>query len=69
MRIPIRFLRILIVAFGLLVAVRHYSAELAPPAPPTREELGTWLTAHVTQPRFSGALWGLKIVSLETGAT
>ncbi len=27
------------------------------------------LTAQVTQPQFDGALWGVKVVSLDTGAT
>lgn len=27
------------------------------------------ITAHLAQPRFSGALWGVKIVSLDTGKT
>ena len=27
------------------------------------------LLAHVSQPRFAGALWGVKVVSLDTGAT
>ncbi len=32
-------------------------------------ELRTQLDAHVNQPRFSGALWGVKIASLATGKT
>ena len=32
-------------------------------------ELRTQLDMHLNQPRFSGALWGVKIVSLDTGKT
>jgi D-alanyl-D-alanine carboxypeptidase/D-alanyl-D-alanine-endopeptidase (penicillin-binding protein 4) len=35
----------------------------------TVEELRTRLDEHVTQPRFSGGLWGVKIVSLDSGRT
>ena len=34
---------------------------------PSVETLRTQIKSYVTQPRFSGALWGVKIVSLETG--
>ncbi|MDR3457587.1 MAG: D-alanyl-D-alanine carboxypeptidase/D-alanyl-D-alanine-endopeptidase [Verrucomicrobiae bacterium] len=33
----------------------------------TLDELRAQLTAHVESPRFSGALWGVKIASLDTG--
>lgn len=33
---------------------------------PSVEALRTQIETYVTQPRFSGALWGVKIVSLET---
>jgi hypothetical protein len=32
-------------------------------------EIQAQLTAHVEQPRFSGALWGVKVVSLASGKT
>lgn len=32
-------------------------------------ELRSQLDAHVNQPRFSGALWGVKVASLTTGKT
>ncbi len=41
----------------------------APAAPRTFDELHARLAAHVEAPRFSGALWGVKIVSLDTGRT
>lgn len=43
----------------------------APPPPPsgfrTLAELQARLAAHVGQPRFAPALWGVKVVSLESG--
>ncbi len=35
----------------------------------TLDELRAQLTAHVEQPRFSGALWGVKVISLDSGKT
>ncbi|MEY4918468.1 MAG: D-alanyl-D-alanine carboxypeptidase/D-alanyl-D-alanine-endopeptidase, partial [Verrucomicrobiota bacterium] len=35
----------------------------------TLSQIQAQLTAHVEQPRFSGALWGVKIVSLDSGKT
>src|SRR5512138_926929 len=32
-------------------------------------EFQHWLTDHLNQPRFNRALWGVKIVSLDTGGT
>ena len=43
------------------------TAELKPPA--TLAELRQRLTDHLAQPRFAAALWGVKIVALESGAT
>jgi len=37
------------------------------PTAHTLSELRAQLTAHVEQPRFNGALWGVKVVSLDTG--
>jgi D-alanyl-D-alanine carboxypeptidase/D-alanyl-D-alanine-endopeptidase (penicillin-binding protein 4) len=42
---------------------------VAVPGPRTVEELQARLEAHVTQARFNGALWGMKIVSLDSGKT
>jgi len=36
---------------------------------PTLARLQGKIAAHLAQPRFSGALWGVKIVSLDTGKT
>ncbi len=50
------------------------SLRAAPTPPPTVaanpiETLQAQLDAYVSQPRFSGALWSVKVVSLETGRT
>src|SRR6476619_6166898 len=37
--------------------------------PETIESLRSRIAAHIAQPRFAAALWGVKIVSLETGKT
>ncbi len=49
---------------------RLLGAEANVPAAPafrTLDELQARLAAHVGQPRFAPALWGVKVVSLETG--
>ncbi len=38
-------------------------------APATVDELRERLTAHVAQPRQGGALWGVKVMSLDAGQT
>ena len=35
----------------------------------TVAELAAQIEAHISQPRFNGALWGIKIVSLDSGKT
>lgn len=46
------------------------SAPLAPMSPvASLAELQAKIEAHVTQPKFAGAAWGVKIVSLDTGRT
>src|ERR1039457_6088447 len=64
-------LRCTAIAFALL-ATRWLGA--APTVePPARagpvDELRAQLEAHVGAPQFGGALWGVKIVSLDTGRT
>jgi D-alanyl-D-alanine carboxypeptidase/D-alanyl-D-alanine-endopeptidase (penicillin-binding protein 4) len=40
------------------------------PAPPaTLAELQQRIQQHISQPKFDGALWGVKIVSLDSGKT
>ena len=58
----------------VLVALGVARSEAQPkpaalPAVQTVGELRARLEAHVTQPRFSGGLWGVKIVSLDSGRT
>src|SRR5215469_3185415 len=36
---------------------------------PTLGELQQKMSAFVSQPRFDGALWGIKVISLDTGQT
>ncbi len=39
------------------------------PALNTREQLQAQLESYITQPRFDGAIWGVKVTSLDTGKT
>lgn len=52
---------------AVVVAVRAAPAPAAPGVASVAE-LRAQLEAHLSDPRFSGALWGVKIASLETGA-
>jgi D-alanyl-D-alanine carboxypeptidase/D-alanyl-D-alanine-endopeptidase (penicillin-binding protein 4) len=47
------------------------SAPVVAPLPPVASlaELQSRLEAHVSDPRFAAAAWGVKIVSLDTGRT
>ncbi len=49
--------------------VAGYPPPVVPAAASSLTELRGQLAAHVGQPRFSGALWGVKVASLETGKT
>ena len=54
----------------LLAAILASSAQAQTSAPPaTLEQLQQRLADHVSQPRFAAALWGVKIVSLDSGKT
>lgn len=44
-------------------------AQSAPRPAATLADLRAQLEAHVNSPRFNGALWGVKIISLDTGRT
>jgi D-alanyl-D-alanine carboxypeptidase/D-alanyl-D-alanine-endopeptidase (penicillin-binding protein 4) len=52
----------------LLIAPRCPARE-PPAAPAQRATLADRLDGHLAQPRFAGATWGIKIVSLDTGKT
>ena len=60
-------------ALGLLILTIRLLTSAAtaqqPVSPATVDELQKVLTDHVSQPRFSAALWGIKVVSLDTGQT
>ena len=55
----------------LLVAGRAWAAEEGAPTVPvtTLTELQAALEAQVSQPKFLGALWSVKVVSLDSGRT
>src|SRR6266704_2445249 len=52
---------------GVGVACAGFGQEAKPVA--TLTELQKRLSEHVSQPRFGAALWGMKVVSLDTGKT
>ncbi len=53
----------------LLVSVARAAEAPRPSAPASLDELRAQLEAQVTQPRFAPALWGVKVVSLDTDRT
>ncbi|HPC59704.1 MAG TPA: D-alanyl-D-alanine carboxypeptidase/D-alanyl-D-alanine-endopeptidase [Verrucomicrobiota bacterium] len=55
---------------GLLLLSLHLgqAAQSAPP-PATVAALAQAISNHISQPKFAAASWGVKIVSLESGAT
>ena len=52
-----------------LLSLASTSATAETNAATTLPELTRQLEAHVSQPRFNGALWGVKIISLDSGKT
>src|SRR3954468_5998913 len=59
-------------ACALTLIAASPSASAPAPLPPAANsvaELRMQIEAHLSQPRFSGALWGVKINSLATGHT
>jgi serine-type D-Ala-D-Ala carboxypeptidase/endopeptidase (penicillin-binding protein 4) len=68
MRSHINYLQAVGCAFLLSTAVTRFVCAAEPAvAPASVGELRARLEAHVAQTRFSGALWGVKVASLETG--
>jgi D-alanyl-D-alanine carboxypeptidase/D-alanyl-D-alanine-endopeptidase (penicillin-binding protein 4) len=59
--------KLLCLLFAAQLASSILAQELKPPA--TLAELRQRLAAHVGQPKYEAALWGVKIVSLDTGVT
>jgi len=58
------------VALGLLGIFLAFDAPAEPQTPATTlEELQKRLAEHISQAKFSAAIWGLKIVSLDSGKT
>src|SRR5882672_8266751 len=58
------------VTLGLLGIFLALNAPAEPQTPATTlEELQQRLAEHVSQAKFSAAIWGLKIVSLDSGKT
>src|SRR5437879_363212 len=55
----------------LIVEAQKVSApvSVAVPAPTTVTELQQRLAAHLAEPRFAAATWGVKVVSLDSGKT
>jgi serine-type D-Ala-D-Ala carboxypeptidase/endopeptidase (penicillin-binding protein 4) len=58
----------LLVAIVFTVCTLRTPAQL-PPVPTTVAELQQWLSNHIAQPRFAAAMWGVKVVSLDSGKT
>jgi D-alanyl-D-alanine carboxypeptidase/D-alanyl-D-alanine-endopeptidase (penicillin-binding protein 4) len=54
---------------GWLLLLALSAPAQAPPAATTLAELRQQLAAHVAQSRFDAAMWGVKIVSRDTGKT
>jgi len=54
---------------GLLLATLHAQSPNAGSSIATLAQLQTRLSEHLGQPRFAAALWGVKIVSLDSGKT
>src|SRR5436305_7123367 len=55
------------ISLGLMLSGAAGQSTKHPAAPATLLELQAKLAEHVTQPRFAAALWGVKIVALDSG--
>src|SRR5690349_20853646 len=61
-----------LIGIGLVLWAGVIGSSLANAADePIRDRAGLqrWIKAHLAQPRFDAAMWGIKIVSLASGAT
>ncbi len=55
--------------FAFLIGVATVARAQSPPPPATLAELQQRLTEHLAHPRFAAAIWGVKVVSLDSGKT
>jgi D-alanyl-D-alanine carboxypeptidase/D-alanyl-D-alanine-endopeptidase (penicillin-binding protein 4) len=64
-----RLNRAVFLLFPLILAAARVLAQQPkqPAGPATLVDLQARLAEHVTQPRFAAALWGVKVVALDTG--
>src|SRR5205823_5030999 len=54
---------------AIALAFVFTGAAQQPPPATSLAELQERLSNHVSQPRFAAAMWGVKVVSLDTGKT
>ncbi len=70
MKPPVELFYLFCAAVLALSAAAQEKQTAPPPKPPaTLAELRQRLTNHIGLPRFASGLWGVKIVSLDSGAT
>jgi len=62
---PRKFLKLALLFLGTVTALSAQGAGAARTLNELRQEIDT----HLAEPKFSGALWGVKVVSLESGKT
>jgi D-alanyl-D-alanine carboxypeptidase/D-alanyl-D-alanine-endopeptidase (penicillin-binding protein 4) len=55
--------------FAFLIGIAAAALAQSPPPPASLAELQQRLTAHINNPRFAAATWGVKVVSLDSGQT
>jgi D-alanyl-D-alanine carboxypeptidase/D-alanyl-D-alanine-endopeptidase (penicillin-binding protein 4) len=73
MKMSKSFMRAALVVLLIPIQLIHAAQQQAPAEPrpaaqaETVESLRSRITAHLTQPRFGPAAWGVKVVSLDTG--
>jgi serine-type D-Ala-D-Ala carboxypeptidase/endopeptidase (penicillin-binding protein 4) len=65
MRINVKWLAVGLLVWGGLAS--GLAQEQKPKAPATLAELRQRISEHVSQAKFAGALWGIEIVSADTG--
>src|SRR2546421_3226481 len=58
---------LLLFCLGLLLASASAQQTKQPKGPAVLTELQARLAEHVSQPRFAAALWGVKVVAVDSG--